>query len=88
MVNKDGLQAAQSLAPISVMMDQMGMNGESAGNALRKVIQSGLSVKKNQDVNKVTARQRTRSAARFTATAGSFGGLDNMFQATAQSCGN
>ncbi|HHU9947301.1 TPA: phage tail tape measure protein, partial [Escherichia coli] len=46
MVNKDGLQAAQSLAPISVMMDQMGMNGESAGNALRKVIQSGLSVKK------------------------------------------
>ncbi|MCV5420435.1 phage tail tape measure protein, partial [Escherichia coli] len=30
MVNKDGLQAARSLAPISVMMDQMGMNGESA----------------------------------------------------------
>lgn len=58
MVNKDGLQAAQSLAPISVMMDQMGMNGESAGNALRKVIQSGLSVKKIRDVNKIMARQK------------------------------
>lgn len=31
MVNKDGLKAAQGLAPISVMMDQMGMQGESAG---------------------------------------------------------
>ncbi len=36
------------------------MNGESAGNALRKVIQSGLSVKKIRDANKVMARQETR----------------------------
>ncbi len=34
------------------------MNGESAGNALRKVIQSGLSVKKIRDVNKIMARQK------------------------------
>ncbi|WP_195466296.1 phage tail tape measure protein [Escherichia coli] len=79
MVNKDGLQAAQSLAPISVMMDQMGMNGESAGNALRKVIQSGLSVKKIRDVNKIMARQKLGVQLDFTDGKGSFGGLDNMF---------
>ncbi|MGN9251358.1 phage tail tape measure protein, partial [Escherichia coli] len=84
MVNKDGLQAAQSLAPISVMMDQMGMNGESAGNALRKVIQSGLSVKKIRDVNKVMARQKLGVQLDFTDSKGSFGGLDNMFKQLAK----
>ncbi|HBE5244138.1 TPA: phage tail tape measure protein [Escherichia coli] len=84
MVNKDGLQAAQSLAPISVMMDQMGMNGESAGNALRKVIQSGLSVKKIRDVNKVMARQKLGVQLDFTDGKGSFGGLDNMFRQLAK----
>lgn len=84
MVNKDGLQAAQSLAPISVMMDQMGMNGESAGNALRKVIQSGLSVKKIRDVNKVMARQKLGIQLDFTDGKGSFGGLDNMFRQLAK----
>ncbi len=84
MVNKDGLQAAQSLAPISVMMDQMGMNGESAGNALRKVIQSGLSVKKIRDVNKIMARQKLGVQLDFTDGKGSFGGLDNMFRQLAK----
>ncbi len=84
MVNKDGLQAAQSLALISVMMDQMGMNGESAGNALRKVIQSGLSVKKIRDVNKVMARQKLGVQLDFTDGKGSFGGLDNMFSQLAK----
>ncbi|MGD2731615.1 phage tail tape measure protein [Escherichia coli] len=84
MVNKDGLQAAQSLAPISVMMDQMEMNGESAGNALRKVIQSGLSVKKIRDVNKIMARQKLGVQLDFTDGKGSFGGLDNMFRQLAK----
>ncbi|EPG4957829.1 phage tail tape measure protein [Citrobacter amalonaticus] len=79
MVNKDGLKAAQGLAPISVMMDQMGMQGESAGNAVRKVIQAGLSVKKVNDVNKVLARQNLGINLDFTDGKGSFGGLDNLF---------
>lgn len=79
MVNKDGLKAAQGLAPISVMMDQMGMQGESAGNAVRKVIQAGLSVKKVNDVNKVLARQKLGINLDFTDGKGSFGGLDNLF---------
>ncbi len=84
MVNKDGLKAAQGLAPISVMMDQMGMQGESAGNAVRKVIQAGLSVKKVNDVNKVLARQKLGINLDFTDGKGSFGGLDNLFQQLAK----
>jgi len=79
MVNKDGLKAAQGLAPISVMMDQMGMEGESAGNALRKVIQSGLDVRKVKAVNKVLGRQKLGISLDFTDGKGAFGGLDNLF---------
>lgn len=77
MVNKDGLKAAQSLVPIGVMMDQMGMQGESAGNALRKVIESGLDLKKVKGTNKILRKQGIRLD--FTDGKGSFGGLDKMF---------
>ena len=80
MVNKDGLKAAQGLAPISVMMDQMGMEGESAGNALRKVIQSGLDIKKVREVNKVLGGQNLGINLDFTDGKGGFGGLDNLFK--------
>ncbi len=79
MINRDGLKAAQGLAPISVMMDQMGMQGESAGNALRKVIQSGLNIKNVKGVNKVLASQKLGINLDFTNGKGSFGGLDNLF---------
>lgn len=82
MVNKDGLKAAQGLAPISVMMDQMGMQGESAGNALRKVIQSGLDLKKVRATNKALRKQRIRLD--FTDGKGGFGGLDKMFSQLAK----
>lgn len=77
MVNKDGLTAAKSLVPIGVMMDQMGMQGESAGNALRKVIESGLDLKKVKATNKTLRKQGIRLD--FTDGKGSFGGLDKMF---------
>ncbi len=80
MINQDGLKAAQGLAPISVMMDQMGMQGESAGNALRKVIQSGLNIKNVKSVNKVLASQKLDINLDFTNGKGSFGGLDNLFK--------
>jgi len=82
MINQDGLKAAQGLAPISVMMDQMGMQGESAGNALRKVIQSGLDRKKVRATNKELRKQRIRLD--FTDGKGSFGGLDKMFSQLAK----
>lgn len=80
MVNKDGLTAAKALAPISVMMDQMGMQGEAAGNALRKVIQSGLDVKSVKAMNKKFARHKMGISLDFTDGKGGFGGLDNMFE--------
>lgn len=78
MINKDGLAAARSLVPIGIMMDQMGMPGESAGNALRKVIQGGLDLKKVAAANKLMSRKGIR--LNFTDGKGSFGGLDNLFK--------
>lgn len=80
MINQDGLKAAQGLAPISVMMDQMGMQGESAGNALRKVIQSGLNLKKVRDANKTMQGAGLKINLDFTNGKGNFGGLDNLFK--------
>lgn len=77
MIDKDGLKAAKSLSPISVMMDQMGMEGEAAGNAVRKVIQSGLDVKKVRGINERLKNFNIKLD--FTDKKGSFGGLDNLF---------
>lgn len=78
MVDKDGLKAANALAPIVVMMDQMGMQGEASGNALRKVIQSGLDLKKVSKVNAVLKRQKLGISLDFTNGKGGFGGIDKM----------
>ncbi|WP_413722697.1 phage tail tape measure protein [Sodalis sp. RH24] len=77
MVSKDGLTAAKALAPISVMMDQMGMQGEAAGNALRKIFQGGFDSKKMNAANKLLSRKGIKLD--FTNGKGEFGGLDNMF---------
>ncbi|ELI8338218.1 phage tail tape measure protein [Yersinia enterocolitica] len=77
MVNKDGLTAAKALAPISVMMDQMGMQGEASGNALRKVFQAGFDGKKMNATNKLLGKKGIKLD--FTDGKGEFGGLDNMF---------
>ncbi|WP_438335627.1 phage tail tape measure protein [Edwardsiella tarda] len=77
MVNKDGLEAAKSLAPISIMMDQMGMQGESSGNALRKVLQAGFDGKKMAAANKLLSRKGIKLD--FTNGKGEFGGIDNLF---------
>ncbi|QMI05815.1 phage tail tape measure protein [Citrobacter sp. RHB25-C09] len=79
MVNKDGLLAAKALAPISVMMDQMGMKGESAGNALRKVVQAGLNMKKVGDANDLLKGAKLGIKLDFTDGKGGFGGLENIF---------
>lgn len=78
MVSKDGLTAARALAPISVMMDQMGMEGEASGNALRKVFQAGFDGKKMKAANKLLSRKGIHLD--FTDGKGEFGGLDNLFK--------
>lgn len=77
MVNKDGLKAAQAMAPLAVMMDQMGMNGESAGNALRKVFTAGFDGKKVKEANRLMGRKGIKLD--FTDGKGEFGGIDNLF---------
>lgn len=72
-VNQDGLAAAKSLAPVAVMMKQMG--GEAAGEALNNVLTSAL------DSNKVQAANAMQPglALDFTDGSGGFGGMENMF---------
>lgn len=77
MVSKDGLTAARALAPIAVMMDQMGTQGETAGNAIRKIFQAGFDTKKMNAANKLLSRKGIKLD--FTDGKGEFGGLDNLF---------
>lgn len=76
-LKKEGLEASKMLAPLLVMMDQTGMAGESAGNALRKVFQAGLDANK---VGKANDLLKARGIALdFTDGKGEFGGLDQLF---------
>lgn len=77
MIDKDGLKASQSLAPLAIMMDQMGMAGEASGNAIRKVLQAGFDSKKISAANRLMSRKGIKLD--FTDGNGEFGGLDNLF---------
>lgn len=74
MMNRRGLDGSRALAPLVVMLDQASMSGEAAGNALRKVIQSGLDMKA---VRKASAMAGVRLD--FTDGKGEFGGIEKMF---------
>lgn len=76
-LRKSGLDATNTLAPLLVMMDQTGMAGESAGNALRKVFQSGLDLTKVAKANKEI--KQLGISLDFTNGKGEFGGLDHLF---------
>ncbi|SAI47534.1 phage tail protein [Bordetella ansorpii] len=78
-IKKEGLEASKMLAPLLVMMDQTGMAGESAGNALRKVFQSGLDTKKLSDANDALKAAGKGFSLDFSDGKGEFGGLDNLF---------
>jgi len=77
MISKDGLTAARALVPISVMMDQMGMQGEASGNAVRKIFQAGFDSKKVGAANALLAKKKIKLD--FTDGKGEFGGIDNLF---------
>ncbi|SEA50277.1 phage tail tape measure protein [Variovorax sp. YR216] len=78
-LRKDGLAAAQELAPLLVMMDQTGMAGESAGNAIRKVFQAGLDAKKLDKANDALAAAKAGFTLDFSDGKGEFAGIDQMF---------
>lgn len=80
LVSKDGLKAAQAMAPLAIMLDQASMAGESAGNAMRKIMTSGFDRKKMKEANQMIRSMGLKGAKLdFTDGKGEFGGLDNMF---------
>lgn len=78
-LNKDGLEFSKMMAPLLVMMDQTGMAGESAGNAIRKVFQGGLDMKKLDKANAILQSQKAGFKLKFTDKKGAFLGMDNVF---------
>lgn len=79
LIKKEGVAGANALAPLLVMMDQTGMAGESAGNALRKVFQSGVDMKKFGDANDLLKDFKAGFQLDFTDGKGNFGSIDNLF---------
>ena len=78
-IKQSGLEAANTFAPLLVMMDQTGMAGESAGNAFRKVFQGVMDSDGVKEVNKILALQGHKISLEFTDGKGEFGGLENMY---------
>lgn len=79
MVKVKGLEGAKAFAPFVVMMDQAGMRGESAGNAIRKVIAASLNVDKIKKVQKALRKGKGIALdLDFTNGKGEFGGLDRL----------
>jgi TP901 family phage tail tape measure protein len=78
-LKKQGLDAANSLAPLLVMMDQTGMAGEASGNGIRKVIQAGLDAKKLGKANAALSSAGAGFQLNFVNSKGQFAGLDHLF---------
>ncbi|MBX9612439.1 MAG: phage tail tape measure protein [Burkholderiales bacterium] len=78
-LKKQGLDAANSLAPMLVMMDQSGLVGEAAGNGIRKVIQAGLDAKKLGKANDLLAGGGAGFQLNFVNEKGQFAGIDTLF---------
>ena len=76
-LNKKGIDAAKTFAPLLIMADQASMAGESAGNAYRKIFQAALDAKKIKAVN--DDLKGTGIKFNFSDGKGGFGGLEKMY---------
>lgn len=74
-----GKAAMETMSPLVGMLDQSGLAGEKAGNALRKVFTRMMDTKK---VNKVA--KAAGITLDFTDGKGEFGGFDNMYKQLAK----
>lgn len=70
-----GEAAMKTMSPLVAMLDQSGLVGESAGNAMRKVFTRMMDTKKIAKVTKGTG-----ISLDFTDGKGEFGGLDKMYE--------
>ncbi|MGX2040664.1 phage tail tape measure protein [Methylocaldum sp. MU1018] len=79
-LKKKGLEAAQAFAPLLIMADQAGMQGEAAGNAYRKIFQAAMNADgKVSKVNKALREEGFSVRLDFTNGKGEFGGIDKLF---------
>lgn len=76
-LQKEGLEAVNTFAPLLVMMDQTSMAGESAGNALRKVFQASLNTKKLGKANALL--KEVGLNLDFSDGKGEFGGIEKLY---------
>lgn len=76
-IKKEGAEAAKVLAPLLVMTDQSGMQGEASGNAFRKIFQMSLDAKKVAKGN--AELSGTGVKLDFSNGKGEFGGLEKMY---------
>lgn len=76
-IKKKGIDAAREFAPLLVMADQQGMDGGSAGNAYRKVLQAMMDNKKIKGVNEDL--KGTGVKFDFTNGKGEFAGIKKMY---------
>ena len=74
-----GEAAMKTMAPLVGMLDQSGLVGESAGNAMRKVFTRMMDTKKIAKATKGTGLSLD-----FTDGKGEFGGLDKMYEQLAK----
>ncbi|WP_108043295.1 phage tail tape measure protein [Neisseria cinerea] len=74
-----GKAAMEQMSPLVSMLDQSGLSGEKAGNALRKVFTRMMDTKK---INKVT--KNAGITLDFTNGKGEFGGFENMYKQLAK----
>lgn len=74
-LNIKGKAAMKTMAPLVGMLDQSGLVGESAGNAMRKVFTRMMDTKKIAKATKGTG-----ISLDFTDGKGEFGGLDKMYE--------
>ena len=74
-----GEAAMKMMSPLVGMLDQAGLSGESAGNAMRKVFTRMMDTKK---IDKVT--KGTGISLDFTNGKGEFGGLDKAYEQLAK----
>lgn len=79
-VRQSGLEAANTFAPLLIMMDQTKMAGESAGNAFRKVFQGAMDTAKIQKtLDNLKAEKGISLGLNFTDGKGEFAGIQNMY---------
>lgn len=79
LIRKEGVAGAKALSPLLVMLDQTGMAGDAAGNALRKIFQGGLDMKKAGKANALLQDFKVGIQLDFTDGKGNFGTIENVF---------